>query len=122
KSFSNPHVLKAVDPWRGRARIDGQLRAKDLYEQQSTEKVGQRAGAGARQCRLRVRHRDKALDHSLTRGRIDVDQVRQSSEQRMAGLTLEFEEAAQHGGAVAAAGDADQRETPRDAVLHQVRK
>src|SRR2546427_10486616 len=40
----------------------------------------------------------------------------------MAGLALELEEAAQHRGVLAAAGDADRRETPRNAVLHQVRE
>src|SRR5258708_39348599 len=38
----------------------------------------------------------------------------------MAGLPLELEEAAQHRGVVAAAGDADRGETSRNAVLHQV--
>ena len=37
-------------------------------------------------------------------------------------MALELEEAAQHGGLIAAAGDADRRETSRNAVLHQVRE
>src|SRR5439155_16848237 len=51
-----------------------------------------------------------------------MDHVWQRSQQGMAVLALELEEAAHHLGGITAAGDADRREPSRDAMLHQVRE